>query len=69
MSAGEQCSEGTPDLGPGGRDLLSYVGWRWMGSLISSVRLREGLGRRGVLGGGMGMHTHTSQARSWSDSS
>lgn len=70
-SAGEQCRRRN-NARPGTRRqtrLLSYVGWRWMGSLTSSVRLSEGLGRRGVLGGGMGMHTHTSQARGWSDSS
>lgn len=57
-----------PDLGPGEGEPLSYMGWRWMGSLISSVRLNEGLGRGGALGAGMGMHTHTSQARGCSDS-
>lgn len=36
---------------------LTWDGGGW-GSLISSVRLSEGLRRGGVLGGGMGMHTH-----------
>ena len=33
------------------------------------VRLSEGLQRGGVLGGWMGMHTHTSQGTGWSDGS